>query len=304
MASPPLNLSRTHGDRGSSLAEVLRAHAPNASTLELTQLEELLRGLVARGQAAWPAFELTAEDFVRHMAGLLSPHEDLQRWLEAVHVEDLYLTCACARGSAPALAELDRQLCLAGAAVTQGARAASHLYEEVTQSLRETLLVARAGSPPRIASYRGLGSLSRWLRASAIRVVRRLHQREERYEEANSALELPGPDPELAFLKQHYRAPFKAAFQVALSRLTSQQRTVLRLHLLDGLNIDRIGDIYEVHRATVARWIAHCRQLLLEETCRELSNTLGLAQDELPGIIALLQSNLDVSLSRLLRQTR
>ena len=303
MAAPPLNLSGAHDAHGSSLAEVLRAQAPNASTLERPQLEELLRGLVARGQAAWPAFELTAEDFVRHLAGLLSPREDLQRWLEAAHVEELYLTCACARGSALALAELDRQLRLAVAAVTQGARAAAHLSEDVTQSLHETLLVARAGSPPRIASYRGLGSLSRWLRAAAMRVLQRLLQREQRYEEDTSALELPGPDPELAFLKQHYRAPFKAAFQAALSRLTSQQRTVLRLHLLDGLNIERIGDIYEVHRATVARWIAHCRQLLLEETCRELSNTLGLAPDELHGIIALLQSNLDVSLSRLLRQT-
>jgi RNA polymerase sigma-70 factor (ECF subfamily) len=301
VVAPPPNPSDA---QGASLGAVLRALTPRASALEPAHLEELLRGLVARGRAAWPAFELAAEDFVRHLAGLLSPRDDLPRWLESVHAEDLYLTCACARGSAPALAELDRQLRQAVATATQGARATAHLAEEATQGLRETLLVARAGSAPRIASYRGTGTLRHWLRASAIRGVQRLRQREERYEEGGSALELPGSDPELAFLKQHYRAPFKAAFETALSRLTSQQRTVLRLHLLDGLNIERIGGLYAVHRATVARWIAHSRQLLLEETCRELSRTQGLAQEELHGLFALLRSNLDVSLSRLLLQTR
>ena len=32
------------------------------------------------------------------------------------------------------------------------------------------------------------------------------------------------------------------------------------MHFLDGLNIDRIGVVFGVHRATVARWIAAARE--------------------------------------------
>src|SRR5207244_2837986 len=75
-------------------------------------------------------------------------------------------------------------------------------------------------------------------------------------------------DPELDHIRARYAAPFKDAFQGALRGLSTQDRNILRLHLVDGLNIEQIGGIYNVHRATVARWIAASRQALVEETRR------------------------------------
>ena len=41
-----------------------------------------------------------------------------------------------------------------------------------------------------------------------------------------------------------------------MQTLSAQERTVLRLHVLDGLGTDEIGALYKVHRTTVARWQA------------------------------------------------
>ena len=66
--------------------------------------------------------------------------------------------------------------------------------------------------------------------------------------------------PELDYVKERYAPQFKAAFQDALRALDSEQRNVLRLHVVEGLNIDEIGALFRVHRSTVARWIAGARQ--------------------------------------------
>ena len=67
-----------------------------------------------------------------------------------------------------------------------------------------------------------------------------------------------------------------------------------------GRNIERIGAIYGVHRATVARWIAQGRDSLLELVERELAKRLAVEVDEVGSIIRLVRSRIEVSLVRLL----
>ncbi len=83
---------------------------------------------------------------------------------------------------------------------------------------------------------------------------------------------------ELSLIKVHYRSEFKAAFEAALATLSSRERNVLRLHILDGLNIEQIGTLYKAHRATVARWIAASRKKIDEGTRRALADKLKLGE--------------------------
>jgi len=56
-----------------------------------------------------------------------------------------------------------------------------------------------------------------------------------------------------------------------------RERTLLRMPLVDRLNIDRLGVIYRVNRATVARWLVAIRRRLFEEVRRELASVTASA---------------------------
>jgi RNA polymerase sigma-70 factor (ECF subfamily) len=119
-------------------------------------------------------------------------------------------------------------------------------------------------------------------------------------DDVGSAELLPAVDPELAIIKSRYRPSFDQALRAAFAGLTPRERLLFRMHFLDGLNIDRIGVVFGVHRATVARWIAAARDGLLDRVMRELGERLRLGPDELGSLLAVVRSGLDVSLRALL----
>jgi len=106
-------------------------------------------------------------------------------------------------------------------------------------------------------------------------------------------------DPELNFIKKRYREHFDKAFREALRGLSPRDKNVLRLYL-DGLNIERIGVCYGVHRATVARWIGDARERLLGETRAKLASDLHLQASEIDSLVGLLKSQVEVSLLKYL----
>ncbi len=125
-------------------------------------------------------------------------------------------------------------------------------------------------------------------------------QRQSRVDDVD-ALPEAGVDPEIAYLKEHYRDEFRAAFVFALGTLSERERNVLRQHHIDGLTIDQLGTLYQVHRATAARWVAAARMTLLDQTRGRLVAKLGVAADEVDSIIRLVRSQLDISIHQLLR---
>ena len=64
------------------------------------------------------------------------------------------------------------------------------------------------------------------------------------------------------------------------------------------MSIDQLGVIYQVNRATAARWLAEARAVLLKATRVELHATLQLRPDECDSLIAFVSSQLDVSILR------
>jgi RNA polymerase sigma-70 factor (ECF subfamily) len=74
------------------------------------------------------------------------------------------------------------------------------------------------------------------------------------------------------------------------------------MHFLDGLNIDRIGIVFGVHRATVARWLATARELVLERTMTLLGDRLQLDAAEFASLLRMVRTTLDVSLHSLLSE--
>jgi len=180
--------------------------------------------------------------------------------------------------------------------------------DEVAQLVRERLFVSRAGAPPKIAEYAGRGPLAAWLRAVVARVALDVLRRgrapgdagprdaDEELQHAAGAL----GDPELEVLLSRYREPFKEAFQATLASLPARDRTLLRFAIVDGMNVDALGALHGVHRATAARWVAQAREALAIGTREKLSARFRLTRTELDSITRLCRSQVDVSLVRLL----
>ena len=69
------------------------------------------------------------------------------------------------------------------------------------------------------------------------------------------------------------------------------------------MNIDEIGALYNVHRSTIARWRAACREALAERTRAILVAELNISTEDLDSLVRLIQSQFDVSLYRLLESS-
>ena len=79
-----------------------------------------------------------------------------------------------------------------------------------------------------------------------------------------------------------------------------KEQKLLRMSVVDGLTVDRIALVYQVHRATAARWVQAVRQKLLDTIYRRLGEELRLSPAELDSLTAVMHSELQVSLAGLL----
>ena len=111
----------------------------------------------------------------------------------------------------------------------------------------------------------------------------------------------PEDDPELVLWKRQCRAEFKQAFHEAVAKLETRERNLLRMHLLDGLSIDRIGRFYRVHRATAFRWIGRARENVWRETRRLVSLRMQLTPSDCDRALQTVRSQLDLSIERALQ---
>ena len=67
------------------------------------------------------------------------------------------------------------------------------------------------------------------------------------------------------------------AFSRVLGQLAPEQRSLLRLHYVDGLTMDQLSRLYKTPRSTVARHVAAVREDILKEMHRVLVPAGGLA---------------------------
>src|SRR5262249_21607545 len=114
--------------------------------------------------------------------------------------------------------------------------------------------------------------------------------------------ELPalGSDPELQFMKREHRAALKQELEAAIADLSTRQRMMLRLHLVERLGIDAIATICSVHRATAARQVALAKETLAIRVRLRLVARWRVSTPDLPALRSLVDSQLDLSLRRLL----
>jgi RNA polymerase sigma-70 factor, ECF subfamily len=296
-------------DSGLALAERFfgRLRAEGAGRAETAAAGTLL--------SAVRLFGLTSERFVDHVATQLArdlagatPGE-LVAALGRLCLGDLALAAACAEGDRHALAELERTLIEPVPKAIARLKPDPRFVDEVRQALREKLLVAAGeGTRPKILEYQGRGPLGAWVRVVATRIAYD-HLRDGKGragEEDALAFEslADGADaPDIAHLKLTYAAEVKAAFAEAVAGLSSEQRAVLRAHAIDGLNLDELAVLYQVHRATAGRWVQQAKGALVDALRSALTQRLGIDTAACDSLVALVRSRIDLSLERALAES-
>jgi len=86
----------------------------------------------------------------------------------------------------------------------------------------------------------------------------------------------------------------------ALAELPPHDRSLLRLHYIEGLSLDRLAVMERVHRATVARWLSDARSTVLSRVRTLLAERLKLSGHEGESLLRFVRSRLDLSLRRAL----
>jgi RNA polymerase sigma-70 factor (ECF subfamily) len=263
--------------------------------------------LVSRARDAWPAVsfdETQLVDFIGpRLAGV-----DLPTAIAACPAADLAIAAACVAQEPTAHAAFDVVLTEVDAAGSSTG-ATKDLVVEVKQLLRVQLLVPKDGKPPGITGYQGKGPLRGWVRITATRELIRHKKKQARETPLPRSLEeaiggsAGGGDPLLEQLKAEYRTEFAIALREAIADLTAEDRTLLQQQIVEGLSIDELGAAYGVHRATAARWYNRARGALVSATHKRLAERLHMPVEQIESVIRLVQSRLDASVIRYLRET-
>lgn len=252
------------------------------------------------GQRRWPSIKLSIGDLRCHCERLC---EYPEHWTKARDcAADVYLCCACGLGDPEAISLLQLQseklLRVAIARVHRG----PDFVEDTLQEFWKKLLV---GPDAKIRDYCGRGPLQAWLRLCVTRLAidrqRSANAVAQRQTDLGDCLADQVFGPESSLTRARFYSPFRDALRAAVTQVTHKERHLLRMHVLERCSIDQISRAYNVHRATVARWLDGTREHILQSVRAQLELAGShLTDDEFRSVARVLEGDLalDPSLFR------
>ncbi|MEZ4270388.1 MAG: sigma-70 family RNA polymerase sigma factor [Myxococcota bacterium] len=223
-----------------------------------------------------PDVNIPEAQYVRHLAQKLGNSQPTTAFQGLGR--DLLLACACGYGNERAIALFEHEFMPEVDTALRSMRLGDDEIGELKQRLRLRFLVQQHDKSPKILDYAGRGSLKSWVRVCATRMALN-HIRDGKKvasleDDLMRSLPSASLSPELAFVKEMSAEHVRSAFQEALHALSAREKNLISHHYVAQLNIDEIGNIYNIHRATAARWLERARVKLLARLRRELMRQL------------------------------
>lgn len=255
-----------------------------------------LDALVVEARAKHPAEWVAAERLRAHALERAGGDAAVATNIEKLHAADLYLAVACADGIAAALVCFEQEHMAHVGDFVARIDSSNPFADEVRQRLRTRLLVRSEDGPPRILTYSGAGPIGGWLRVCAVREAREMAGRRGNERELDTAAGTV--DPELAWLKEKYGDVVSVAFKKALDGLTADERTMLRMHYLDGLTLEQVASLFRVSRATGARALAKARSSIVDAVRRELKAAVGVETSSADSLLEFVRSRIEIDLAK------
>lgn len=271
------------------MLDEIKARVPVPPELESEIVQQL-----AGARARWPQAPEPGGELAARIAAQIAKRP---------RVEDLFLAWWCSTGDTAAIAAFEDAF--EEELHAMASRFRELAADELRQTLRIRLFVGTPDSPPKIRDYSGTGALKSWLRVTAVRLFIDIMRstRAQRAEQELDEGELLGlADPQGSSIRAELGVAVKRAFAAAVAKLLPRQRVFLRHAYVDHHTLDQIAAHYAVHRTTVARTLAAAREQLIAETRAGLVAAVGIEHEELSSVIRMLDSRIDLSLSRVLEK--
>lgn len=274
------------------------------------ELKSALAQAWSDAQSHHSEIELCQEKFARALAERIDEAANPAIAILSLATQDLYLCIAVLDGNSMAYVAFDYKLRAAAKQAAIRFKAGPDVVDELAQNLFEKLLLPSTDSPARLHGYAAKGSLDRWLQAVAIRTqlnAMRGVKREILIDDGAifDALLQPTASASVEPSKDRYRDALRTAFAKALENLADQEKVLLRMAYLERVNLEGLGRTLGVSRATAHRRLAAARDSLAQgiEAClgEELSANAALSPGQLASIRRLVQSQISVSLGRILQ---
>lgn len=294
-------------------------------------MPELAASIRARAEREWHVASQThsrvalplqqfAEKVVRvaekHVATLAtadnSQEETVLQLLDNLKWSDLFLTTACATGDSTAWEVFRRQYrSVIHSAALKTSSSASEAAELSDTLLTDLFLPHESGrGESKIAQYHGFGSLEGWIKVVVHRMAIdqiRLHRRDVPIEDMEG--ELPsnsthGRTDESIKERDTHRARdmVSQCLTTALEQLNAQERLVLNLYYLKGVNLKGIGQFLQAHESTASRLIDRLKTQLHKSVNKQLHEKFKVRKTEVPHLIELAQGHLEIDLKKILSQ--
>lgn len=259
-----------------------------------------LAGALAALATAVPGASLPPEALASFAAANEVRVEDFRRY-----PADTALACACALGNAAAMAAFDAQFSKIAANAIRRYSDDPLFRDDVLQTLRVQLLVGGNDKRAMISTYNAKGALAAWVSVCAIRLMlyslrTQRNRKEDPLEWTDAITHVSTGSPELDAIAEQHREAFAHAVREACAALPRRLRSILRMHFVEGLALNKIAIAYAVNRTTVWRWIEQARDELQVAISAKLAQTAGIRQSDLPSLAALVRSQLDLGMSQLL----
>jgi len=285
----------------------LLARAANARGLEADALTKRMRAAV--------------DKYVTKDAAAGSDDE-INRFCDALHADDLCLVVACELGNQVAWNDLVEGY---NATVRSAARSASSneaMAEDLAQSIWAELHGLRVrddGRPSgKLAFYSGAGSLGGWLRAVVGQLAIDQHRKQARLVQPEEDVEIDrlsrdsqqkenafgllrataNPEDELA--NDLAAGDVENALGRALKELDDEDRLLVKLYYFDDLRLREAGAILGVHEATASRRLTRIHSEVRARVGRILADEHGWTDSETERCLAAVAVNLQSDIEPLL----
>jgi RNA polymerase sigma-70 factor, ECF subfamily len=233
--------------------------------------------------------------FLTFVAACIKPDEPADS-IAGRCLDDMLIAFEAGNGAAAAIAHISELIYEHASAWT---RAASERRDDIVQAVLVRLLVAEGQLPPKILSYRGTAALRTFLKV----VVTRASISEARTKVAQSSLSMsykivaPAHDPEVEALRAKYGPQFRSALAATLAELSVDDRTLLKLHYRNGVNVNDLAVMQGVHRVTLSRRLSQIRDHVFQVTRERFRVLLQVSESEFASIVRLVASDIDLELS-------
>jgi RNA polymerase sigma-70 factor (ECF subfamily) len=205
-------------------------------------------------------------------------------------VTDVELATACLEQDEAALARLESGALTEARVHLATLGFAPDAVDEAIQRGRAKLIVDRG-----LAGYRGRGPLSTFVRTTIVRLAIDDQRVVRRDVEVSELLAASCADPELEYMRSLYGEQLVAAVREAWAALAAHERYILSLRIFDGMEIDDVAQIYDIHRATAGRRTAAARASLISLTRASLKKRLSVGDTTLDSILRIITTSVQLA---------